>query len=142
MAKELDADTYDAIVRHCKAGDLSTESGVYATAIESYRAALTMIPHPRTDWNASTWVLGVLGDAYLFSQDYEQAAIVLEEAMHCPDGLGNPYLHLRLGQCYFDLGQSDMAADHLMRAYMGGGAELFSGQDDKYFAFLRSRAEL
>jgi hypothetical protein len=61
--------------------------------------------------------------------------------MACPGALGNPFLHLRFGQCQFELGELDRAADELMRAYMAAGAEIFKDQDPKYIAFLKSRAK-
>lgn len=63
----------------------------------------------------------------------------LSFAMRCPDAMGNPFLHLRLGQCQFELAALDRAADELARAYMGGGPELFSQEDPKYLAFLKTR---
>ena len=61
-------------------------------------------------------------------------------AMHCPEAIGNPFLHLRLGQCQFELGSLDRAADELARAYMGAGEEIFEAAD-KYFEFLKTRLE-
>jgi hypothetical protein len=52
--------------------------------------------------------------------------------------IGNPFLHLRLGQCQFELGNFDRAADELTRAHVGAGAEIFEGAD-KYFTFLKTR---
>jgi hypothetical protein len=59
--------------------------------------------------------------------------------MHCPKAIGNPFLHLRLGQCQFELGNLDRAADELARAYMGAGLEIFDSEDAKYFEFLKMR---
>ena len=61
--------------------------------------------------------------------------------MHFPNAIGNPFLHLRLGQCQFELGNLDRAADELMRAYMAGGPELFEDEDARYLRFLATRAE-
>jgi hypothetical protein len=41
-----------------------------------------------------------------------------------------------------ELGDHDRAADELMRAYMGGGPDIFDEDDPKYLAFLRTRADL
>ena len=34
--------------------------------------------------------------------------------MTCPDAIGNPFLHLRLGQALYERGETDRAADVLM----------------------------
>ena len=59
----------------------------------------------------------------------------------CPGGLGNPLVHLRLGQAFYEIGDRDRAADELMRAYMGAGAEIFETRECKYLDFLASRAD-
>ena len=48
---------------------------------------------------------------------------------------------MRLGQCHFELGELDRAADELMRAYMGAGSDIFKDQDPKYIEFLNTRAK-
>jgi hypothetical protein len=35
--------------------------------------------------------------------DYVAGRDNLTVAMHCADAIGNPFLHLRLGQCHFEL---------------------------------------
>jgi hypothetical protein len=46
---------------------------------------------------------------------------------------------MRLGQCQFELGNKERAADELARAYMAEGSEIFKEEDPKYFAFLKTR---
>ena len=83
-----------------------------------------------------------VGDANFLGGDYTAGRDNLSNAMRCPGAIGNPFIHLRLGQCQLELGNADRAADELMRAYMGGGEEIFDGQDPKYLAFLRTKADL
>lgn len=59
--------------------------------------------------------------------------------MHCPGAIGNPFLHLRLGQCQLELGNNDQAADELTRAYMAEGTTIFQDEDPKYLAFLKTQ---
>lgn len=59
--------------------------------------------------------------------------------MHCPAGIGNPFLHLRLGQVLLDVGDRERAADELARAYMGTNGDIFADQDGRYIEFLRAR---
>lgn len=58
--------------------------------------------------------------------------------MRCPEAIGNPFLHLRLGQCQFEVGNLDRAVDELASAYLGAGEEIYEGAD-KYFEFLKTR---
>lgn len=99
-------------------------------------------PEPKSQWNASTWILAAIADAAFLANYKTSAREALEYAMVCPDAVGNPFLHLRLGQVLLDTGEHDRAADELMRAYMGAGADLFAAEDQRYLSFLRTRAPL
>ena len=62
--------------------------------------------------------------------------------MLCPGAAGNPFRHLRRGQVLFEQADYDAAADELMRAYMGGGLDIFAEEPPKYLDFLRARAHI
>jgi tetratricopeptide (TPR) repeat protein len=121
-----------------EAGNALAESGEFTQAIGKYVAALELLPEPVNDWEAATWLLAAIGDAHFLSGNHEHARRALSDAMHCPGAIGNPFLHLRLGQAQMELGNTDRAADELARAYMGAGAEIFGDEDPKYFAFLKT----
>ncbi|MGL6076216.1 MAG: tetratricopeptide repeat protein [Fimbriiglobus sp.] len=137
---ELSDEAHERIQALCKKGDVLAEKGYYPAALEQYWAAWDLLPEPQTDWEAATWILAAVGDANFLSDDYTAGRDNLSMAMHCPDAIGNPFLHLRLGQCQFELGNLDRAADELARAYMGAGSDIFEGVD-KYFAFLKTRLQ-
>jgi tetratricopeptide (TPR) repeat protein len=138
---ELPDEIHKEIKRLCAEGDKEAEAGQFAAAFPLYWAAFDLLPEPKTDWEAGTWVLAAIGDANFLSGDFEAGRDNLSNAMHFSDAIGNPFLHLRLGQCQFELGNPDRAADELMRAYMGEGAELFADEDPKYLEFLATRAQ-
>jgi len=138
---ELPNDTHEAIQRLSADGDALAEGGRYPEALKKYWAAWELLPEPQTDWEAATWVLGAVGDANFLSGDYEAGRDNLSNAMQCPDAIGSPFLHLRLGQCQFELGDQDRAADELARAYMGAGHSLFEDEDPKYLMFLKTKLD-
>lgn len=137
---ELPAEVYDQIQALSTSGDAAAEVGDFETALNDYWAAWDLLPAPETMWEAATWLLAAIGDANFQSEDYEAGKDNLSLAMECPDAIGNPFLHLRLGQCEFELGNLDRAADELTRAYMGAGADIFEGEE-KYFEFLKTRLQ-
>ena len=112
----------------------------YLGAVEFFDRAWLLLPEPKTQWPQATWLLASIGDAHVLRGDFETAHAALTTCMHCPDALGNPFIHLRLGQAQFELGNEPRAADELMRAYMGAGPEIFSDEDPKYIDFLASKA--
>ena len=99
-------------------------------------------PEPKQQWEASTWIYSAIGDTFSSQQGYSGALRAFQGAVTSPDGLGNPFIHLRLGQCRFELGDLEGAADELARAYMGDGLRVFSREDPKYLDFLSTRIRL
>ena len=70
--------------------------------------------------------------------NYEEAREAFRDVMYCPGAIGNPFIHLRLGQVQFELGNLNRAGDELARAYMGKGEEIFEDEDPKYLAFVKT----
>jgi len=140
QAKSMDLSdvVHDTVVRLSKEGDQQAETGHYREAVEKYIEALDLLPEPKTDWEACTWLLAAIGDANFRSHNYEHARAALTGAMHCPGAIGNPFIHLRLGQSQFELGNMQRANDELARAYMGAGKEIFDQEDQKYFTHLKT----
>lgn len=118
------------------------ENENYEKAFELVIQALELIPEPRSAYEESTWLYATLGDIFFLTDDFEQGLSAFTDAVQCPEGLGNPFIHLRLGQCHFELADLDKAADELMRAYMADGLEIFETENPKYFAFLKTRAQI
>ena len=125
----------------CADGDEQAARHAYKDALTSYWAAWDLLPEPKTEWEAATWILVAIGDANYLSGDYTAGRDNLSNAMRCLGAIGNPFIHFRLGQCQFELGNMERAADELMRAYMGAGRDIFDPHDPKYFKFLASRAK-
>jgi tetratricopeptide (TPR) repeat protein len=140
MAKILDDKIYRQITRLTGQGDELVETGEYRQALALYLKALDLVPDPIDEWEASTWIFAAIGDCYFLLRDFENARAAFNDAMHCPGAIGNPFLHLRLGQSQLEIGNDVRAADELMRAYMGGGPEIFEDEDGKYLAFLRTKS--
>ena len=141
MAELSDAN-YAKIKALCAEGDDLGDLENYDAALEKYWAAFDLIPEPKEDWEAATWVLVAIGDANYLLQSWEAGAENLASAMHCPGAIGNPFIHLRLGQCQFELGNLDRAADELTRAYGIAGDEIFYQENPKYMEFLKTRITL
>jgi tetratricopeptide (TPR) repeat protein len=137
----LDERTHEEIRNLCDSGDKLADEGRFAEALEIYWLAWDKLPEPRTAWEAATWILAAIGDANFQRGDYEAGRDNLAMAMQCPDANGNPFLHLRLGQCQFELGDDERAADELARAFLLEGVRIFGDEDPKYLEFVKSRLE-
>jgi tetratricopeptide (TPR) repeat protein len=133
---ELPADTFEAIQALCGDGERLMEAGEHRQAFEKLVEALQLLPEPTFGWNAAGWILVALGENAIRAGSFQAAEQPLQDAMWAPGTIGNPWVHLRLGQVRYELGDRDRAADELTRAYMGGGRAIFEGLDGKYFALL------
>lgn len=142
IQKELDPATHEAIKAYSAKGDKLAEARSFEEAIAEYNKAWALVPDPKNEWNASTWILAAIADAAFLAGYKTSAREALHYAMTCPDALGNPFLHLRYGQVLLDSDEPDAAADELMRAYMAEGSEIFATEDPRYLTFLKTRAKL
>jgi len=135
---ELPTHICEKVLQLSEQGNGLADQGKLREALKEFISALDLLPAPITEWEAATWLLGSIGDLNFQLQAYEHAARALADAMHCPGAIGNPFLHLRLGQCRFELGDTRRAADELTRAYAIEGKDIFANEDPKYFAFLKT----
>jgi tetratricopeptide (TPR) repeat protein len=137
--REMDDAIYAQLTAHTNRGNELTEQEQYLAALTEFEQALTLIPEPVEDWEAATWVLASIGDCHFMLRDYPRAHRAFSHAVACPGGLGNWFIHLRLGEIQFELGNMTRAADELARAYMAHGKEAFAHEDPKYYAYLRTK---
>ncbi len=136
MSGELPDDIHQSIKRFCAEGDSLAEAARFPDALARYEQALSLLPTPVHDWEAATWIYAAIGDAHFLAGDFERARQALTTVMLCPNALDNPFLWLRRGQVYFELGDMKQAQDGLASAFMLAGREIFDREDPKYGAFI------
>jgi hypothetical protein len=135
----LPPETLDAIRVKVSVAQRYLETDVKG-AYDAFLAAYELVPAPYENWNAAGWLLVAMGECAMRAGDHARAFAALKDAMHCPGTVGNPWVHLRLGQVRLELGD-DKALDDLAQALKGGGATLFDGLDPKVLAAAESRKE-
>lgn len=134
---ELTDELYNEIVSELEQGDLYAEPGKYNKAIEKYESALNLVPLQKENWEISLHIYTAMADSYFNLGNFQQANNNYEQALKCPDGLGNVYVWLGLGETYYELSNIDKAKDALMSAYMLEGKEIFEDEDNKYFSLIQ-----
>jgi tetratricopeptide (TPR) repeat protein len=139
---ELEDLTYKTITALSDMGNVLAKDRKYEEAKLKFVEALRFVPEPHRDWKAATWLYVAIGDMHFHLANFERSFRCFFNAVQCPDGLGNPFIHLRLGQTYFELGNLEKAADELARAYMGGDLGIFMEDDPKYLEFLETKIEI
>ena len=140
--KSIDNKKYEKIKKLSEKGELYAEKGEYKKALEKYWKAYDLIPNPKTEWEASLWLLTAIGDSNFLNENFKSGVENFTSAMNCPNGIGNPFLHLRLGQCQYEMGNLKKAAEELTRAYAIEGKDIFDGENSKYFEFLKTKIRI
>lgn len=133
----MDNFIYNKIKLLSKKGDDYMDCGFFDKALIKYQEALELVPEPKNDWEASTWLLCAIGDVYFFKNDYNESLNYFFEALKAPDGIDNPFIQLRLGQLFFELGNEKQAQEYLIRAYMLEGDEIFE-DEEKYYELIKN----
>ena len=136
---ELAGELYDQIERLCTEGDEMLGQERYEDALTCFSSAWELLPHPRTDWDAATWILAAMGDTHFARGDFPAMREPLMTAMQCEGATANPFLRLRLGQCLFELGELDEAANWMAGAFLDEGSKIFAEDDPKYLVFAKSK---
>lgn len=132
----LDDKIYEKIQNLCEIGDELAEGEQYGKAIDKYTKALKLIPEPKYIYEASTWVYTAIGDSFYLAEDFENALDNFNQALKCEGGLGNPFIVLRIGECFYELDNIERAKYFLLQAYMIEGEDVFSEEDEKYFKLI------
>src|SRR5262245_10854513 len=60
---ELSDEVHARVQALCEEGDAQAGAQRYAEALQRYWAAWDLLPDPKTEWDAATWLLGAIGDA-------------------------------------------------------------------------------
>ena len=139
MTEQLDDVVYGRLSELSELANDLLNANDAISAIELLLGALNLLPNPKNNWEAYTWINGSLGEAYFILKDYSRAKEVLFDALNGPDGWENPFILLRLGESLYEMGEKDAASQYLARAYMLEGEELFKDEDSKYLVLLKSK---
>lgn len=139
---EIPDEDYARIEKLSEEGNNLVDRNEFAMALQKFKKALELVPSPKNKWEASLWLYASIGDMYLFMEDFEQAKDSFFNALNCPDGQESAFVHLRLGEALYELKEEENALDHLLKAYMLEGEEIFNEEEEKYLDFLKSRIEL
>jgi tetratricopeptide (TPR) repeat protein len=138
MYLELQDELYRKISSICSKADNLVDTFKYDEAINMYLKALYLVPEPKRDWEASTWIYTALGDTCYMKKDFDASKNYLFDAVNCPKGIENPFIMLRLGESLFELGEVNKAKEYLLRAYILEGYAIFDSEEDKYFKVIKN----
>ncbi|MBU3070526.1 hypothetical protein KOI40_11885 [Aestuariicella sp. G3-2] len=129
---ELPNETTEKIRTLCADAYESYDQGDFRKALRLFYQGWLLLPKPQTDFAEAGWVLTGIGDSYFRLKQYIPGCEALRSANHCPQTRDNPFIHLRLGQCLYQIGERASARTHLLKAYRLGGSGLFKAERPEY----------
>jgi tetratricopeptide (TPR) repeat protein len=112
--------------------DLLMEKGQFAEAIQLYQQGLEIIPEPKSTYEATLWFLVAIGDAYWYLREWEHALPYFEQCLQVLGGTENPFVRLRLGQIFYEMGDLLAAQKQLKKGLEMEDEVLFEDEDEKY----------
>ncbi|MCX2477844.1 hypothetical protein OQY15_02005 [Pedobacter sp. MC2016-15] len=134
---ELTDEQQSLMDEYCEKGNAEMDDENYAVAADWFTKAYAVLPDPKEDWEASGYITASLGDALFNEGKFAEAKEQLLIAHEFYSGEeSNPFVLLRLGEAYYELGDEKAALEYLLKAYEMEGAQLFE-DDKKYLKFLK-----
>ncbi|MDE6499238.1 MAG: tetratricopeptide repeat protein [Rikenella sp.] len=122
-------------------GNRAMDKENYEKAIDLFQQALALLPEPKEEWEAYSWLRVSIGDAYFMLEDYVKSEENFRMGYVAGELLDNPFVLLRLGQNYVELEQEERAVEYLLKAYMLEGEDIFE-EEEEYLEWLAERVDL
>ena len=140
MQYELSVDIKNKLDKIAEKGNKYADSKKNDKAINTWKEGLSLIPEPINMYSETIWFEVAIGDLLYQEHKYTEAFKYFNRAQANLTGEGyrNPFIMLRLGQCYFELNDEKNATEYLLRAYMIEGINIFEYEDNKYLSYLKS----
>lgn len=143
VATTLENDISEKIDELSEQGNDQIDQGQFLEAIQSWQAALNLLPPPVADWEAFTWLSASIGDAYYQLEKYSDALQALLDAHGSDASNPNPFVLYRIGQCYEKLKDIAKASEYLLQSYMMDGSDIFEeDHEGAYYLSLLKRQKM
>ena len=136
----------DVHLQSQRADDL-VGAGKISSAVSIYEFVLLQLESEPVEAcsNLAFWLQASLGDALFQLEEFDRAHAVFSALARRPEGVQNAFVHLRLGQLYFDAGRAlgggpggglvdgkpARCKAALLRALLTGGEMIFRGEDPR-----------
>ena len=138
---KLDPEVTRSIRAICEHADMLVKMKEYSFAISKYFEALSLIPDPKREYKAATWIYTSIGETYWKLRDYHNAGAQFFNALTSVGGDQSARLNLRVGECLYECGDDTHYPEYLCKAYMLDGEHAFEEEDPKYFEAIRYEVE-
>ena len=133
--KDLELELKEQVVSLCEKGMEQAEIERYAPSNRTFTNIYDLLPEPKHEWKAYTWLLASMADNHYELKEYEAGLKLLDEVLERDESYKeNGYVRMRRGQFQYEISGEDAAEAELKLAYELGGDELF---EDEYVRYLK-----
>ena len=133
---EQEDDVFDLIEQIVLKAEQNVEEEKYKAALKKFKKAFDLLPLPKDQYTIGTYLLSAIGDLFFIIQKFDWAISNLTAALEFPEGKNNGFIHLRLGQAFYQKGEMDKAKIHLRKALDLEGEEIFEDESIIYLEFI------
>ena len=139
--EEMDVELYERMSAFYEEGLSFLERGDAKAAIREFHCAFELLPGEKENWAAAGSILSLVAEAYFGLGEYAESAKAFFRATRCFGVKDDPIFHLRLGQCFVELGEEEEAMRYFKTLRkMDGENLLLSEEDEKYLEFIEARS--
>jgi hypothetical protein len=138
LGTEQMSDPLEAAERLLAEGEEFADAEEDRKALIKFQTAWDALPEPRDEQEPAIRILAAIADAQFFLCEWDACREAVQHAFRCGAALDNTFLHLRLGQSLYELGDEVEASNWLVPVYIAEGREPFS-ENPKYLEFFHSR---
>jgi tetratricopeptide (TPR) repeat protein len=143
MSATSDKNHSSLVIALLNKGDKLLDKGEFFEAKDIYLQALNLLNSgDQADPQLFKDVLMAIGDVSYLTQQYQDCIEYLSLYLELSQGASSPILNLRLGQSLFETGDIAGGWEYLFRAFISGGNDLFTGEDNKYLIFVQENQKL
>ncbi len=127
---------FEQVNRYFMEGEGFMDIERYDHAATCFNNAFEVLPKPKAKWASALQILGAKGDACFLLGDFTAGEEAFKLCMS-HGGLNNPFIHMRYGQCLFELDEKEKALHEFAMVHLKAGAAIFAEDDKKYLEYFK-----
>lgn len=130
---DLEPELKQQVVELCEKGMEQADIERYEASNRTFNKVKALIPEPKQEWKAYSWLLASMADNYFELKQHAEALGLINEVIELDEQYrDNGYVRMRRGQCLCELEGDKAGIEDLKLAYSLGGDELFEDEYAKY----------
>lgn len=133
--EELSDSTYEIITQLVDEAENDCRRNDFRSSISKYKKAARLLPKPRYEWEAYSWLMCGIGLNYVEIENWQEAFKFLNYSLLSSDEMVDASVWFHTGQALYKMGRFDESKDYLIKAFILNKG-VFDKHDPEYKAFI------